>query len=83
LEERSVIGCRWSEMPRKYCHPTTAWRRLKRHSKGCLKGDTGWERKVKGTKVHALATKEGIPLRLLLSGGNAHTIQESEEVGSI
>jgi len=37
----------------------------------------GWDgkRKVKGTKVHALATKEGIPLRLMLSGGNLHDSQ--------
>ena len=34
----------------------------------------GWDgkRRVKGTKVHVLATKEGIPLCLMLSRGNVH-----------
>lgn len=25
-----VTGCRWTDMPCKYCHYSTAWRRLKR-----------------------------------------------------
>jgi len=38
LDDRKVLngilfvlttGCRWADMPRRYCHPTTAWRRLK------------------------------------------------------
>lgn len=34
----------------------------------------GWDgkRRVKGTKVHVLATKEGIPLCLMLSRGSLH-----------
>ena len=51
----------------------------KRYSKGCLMLDlvgvnstTNGKRRMKGTKVHVLATKDGIPLRLALSGGNLH-----------
>jgi len=38
-----VTGCRWSEMPRRYCHPTTAWRRLKRYQQLGV-----WQKVLKG-----------------------------------
>jgi len=28
-----VTGCRWMDIPRRYCHYSTAWRRLKRWQK--------------------------------------------------
>ena len=107
-----ITGSRWQDMPRRHCHPTTAWRRLKElEEKGiwkrALQGllNKGYEsgrlklesiaidattieaergevigidghKKRKGTKVHAVVTRQAIPLAIKISPVNRNEALE-------